>query len=215
MSEPGAFDPRAMAPLLWRLADRFTRGGEDCPGFVARPDWFDHAGNLVVVDGTVRWNTPGVQGGFCHSVPVGTHPVYVGTYTFGQDDWKPDEIRYFTSVLVIPFAGPARIDAAQWDEGYDDHQELEDYAVLCDDRADGKVEHPGPAGEPSLFEQARDRIRADGPRYRRHNWVDQVVDPATGANAMIFPADAEAVYGIEAEDENGELLCLVFTACSF
>jgi hypothetical protein len=31
----------------------------------------------------------------------------------------------------------------------------------------------------------------------------------------VFPADAEAVDGIEARDENEELLCLMFTACSF
>jgi hypothetical protein len=43
-------------------------------------------------------------------------------------------------VLVIPFAEPARIAAAEWGDGYDDYQELEDYAVLCDDRADGKAE---------------------------------------------------------------------------
>jgi hypothetical protein len=176
---------------------------------VSALEWFDRAGDLVVVDGNVSWTTPGTDGNFHHEVPPGTHPVYVGTFGSVEDDWSPDGIRYRTSMIVIPFAEPARIADAEWGDGYDDHQELGDYALLWDSRA-------GHAGdENTLLSTASERILTEGPFHRRHNWVDVVVDQDSGANAMVFLTSGEAVQGIEARDDDEELLCLMFIGCDY
>ncbi|HEY0807530.1 MAG TPA: hypothetical protein VGD84_20860 [Pseudonocardiaceae bacterium] len=209
-----------MDQLLWRLADRFTGTDGELSG-VQRPEWFDRAGDLAVVDGTVSWVTPGTDGTFCHSVPCGTHPVYVGTSSYVEDVWNPDQILYTASMIVLPFAEPARIAAAYWDEGYGGYQQLEDYALLWDSRAERAADYSQSVDEPSFFPAARNKIRTEGPLYRRHNWVDLVVDQATGANVMVIPGSGTAVSGVEArdgdgaEDGDGELVCLMFAACNY
>jgi hypothetical protein len=213
MSEQVVVDAAETGRLLWRLADRFTGRAPAVPTTMRRPSWFDRAGDLVVVDGTVSWQSPGVDGGFCHSVPPGTHPVYVGTFAGIEDDWQPDGIRYHASMIVLPLAEPARIASAEWDEGYDDYQALEDYALLWDSRAERAAVYAG--GQPTLFPAARNRILTEGRHYRRANWVNQVVDEASGANVLVVPAAGEAVYGYEARDSDGDLTCLVFLGCWF
>lgn len=205
MSENESTD--TMDRLLRRLADQFTGPSGEVPG-VRAPEWFDRAGDLVVVDGNVSWTSPGSEGGFHHEMPPGTYPVYVGTFGYVEDAWHPDGIHYRTSMIVIPFAEPARIGAAEWGDGYDDYQQLDDYALLCDGRA-------GHAADDSLLAAATERILAEGPFHRRHNWVDVVVDQPSGANVMVFPASGEAVQGIEARDDDDELLCLMFVGCDY
>ncbi|MBW4717213.1 hypothetical protein [Saccharothrix obliqua] len=187
-----------MEQLLWRLADRYA------PASLvphARPKRFDHAGDLVVGDGRVSWDTPGwTEGGFSHALPPGTHPVHVGAYT--------DEDRDLVSVVVIPLAEPARIAAARWNRhGYDDIHPVEDYAVLWGEDA-MRATLPHEDGLPSFFPGARDRIAAEGGR----GWPNVVLDRETGANALVFPVEAENVDGHEITDDDGNLLCLVLTA---
>lgn len=213
MSEQAVIGAAETGRLLWQLADRFTGRAPVNPTNMGRPDWFDRAGDLVVADGTVSWVSPGVQGAFCHSVPPGTHPVYVGTYASTGNDWQPDGIRYHASMIVLPLAEPARIASAEWDEGYDDYQPLEDYALLWDSRAERAAEYSG--GEPTFLPAARDRILTEGRHFRRANWVDLVVDEASGANVLVVPATGEAVSGYEARDSDGDLTCLIFLGCWF
>jgi hypothetical protein len=206
----------AMEPLLWRLADRFIGRASTSTYGKSRPEWFDHAGNLVVVDGWVSWSSPGfLQGCFSHGAPAGTYPVYVGTYAAG-DRWNPDDLRYYAGMIVVPFAEPARIAAAEWDEGYDDWQGMEDYCLLWDGRAQRAATYPGGGSEePTFLPEAKDSIRTHGSLSRRQNWVDVVVDESTGANAMVFPVGHESVNGMEARTEDGTLTCLVFTAIDY
>jgi hypothetical protein len=191
--------------LLWRLADEYTKRSD-----TVRPDWFDHAGDLVVADGRVTWETPWrTEAGFTHALPAGPHPVYVGSHTVIADHWEPDRFRYFASMVVIPLAEPARIAAAEWDhDGYDDIHLIEDYAVLWGDEA-MRATLPFEDDVPSFFPDARDRILAKGPHHRPDNWVDVVLDPETGLNGIVLPVAAENLTGHEIVDDDGTLLCLV------
>ncbi|MBB5954337.1 hypothetical protein FHS29_000907 [Saccharothrix tamanrassetensis] len=198
--------------LLWGLADKYAPAAR-VPH--RRPKWFDHAGDLVVTDGRVMWETPWVtEGGFTHAFPAGTYPVYAGTSVSNPDDRNRDGIRHVVSMIVIPLAEPARIAEAKWgDDGYDDIHLIEQYAILW---ARGAVHAALMAHDdvPSFFPDARDRITAAGAHRRRGNWVEVVMDRETGVNAFVFLVDAENVGGFEITDEEGNLLCLVLTAYS-
>jgi hypothetical protein len=193
--------------LLWRLAEKYTRRSS-----TVRPDWFDHAGDLVVADGRVIWETPWhTEGGFTHALPAGSHPVHVGAYAHIADRWNPDGFRYFASMVVIPLAEPARIAEADWEvHGYDDIHLIEDYAVLWGDDAQ-RTTYPYEDDVPSFFPAVRDRIMAKGPHYRRDNWANVVLDRETGLNGIVLPVEAECLSGYEIVDGEGNLLCVVLT----
>jgi hypothetical protein len=193
--------------LLWRLADRFA------PSERMKPDWFDHAGDLVVAGGPVIWDTPWLtEAGFTHTLPPGAHPVYVGTSAHIPDDRDPDAFRYLARMLVIPLAEPARIAGADWEDVdcYDDIHEVEDYAVLWGAEAT-RAPFPQQDGVPSFVLEARERIEAKGPFLRRDNWVEVVLDAATGVNALVFPIGTENLNGFEIVDDEENLLCVVLT----
>lgn len=195
-----------MRQLLWRLADRFVEGPQ--------PTWFDHAGDLVVVAGRITWETPGAtDGAFYHEIPAGTYPVYVGTNAYARDNWDPDSFRHDARAVVIPLAEPQRIAEADWDEvdGYGDVHLIEDYAVLSDGRAMRAARRGRGDNGPSFFEEACEAIETRGPRFRRDNWVDVVLDEETGANAFVFPVSGDNVDGFEIVDGDENLLCLVLT----
>lgn len=203
-------DPVDVERLLWRLADKYAPAPPAGSGTV-RPEWFDHAGDLVVVSGRVTWETPShTEGGFTHGLPAGSHPVYVGTHADTPDAWNPDAFRYSVSMVVIPLAEPARIEAAKWgDDGYDDIHLIEDYAVLWADEHLYPAHHFDDDHVPDFLHRARDDIAAKGPHYRRAAWVEALLDRDTGANAFVFPVDSENVTGSEIVDDDGNLLCLV------
>ncbi|MCS7475359.1 hypothetical protein ACFFQW_31335 [Umezawaea endophytica] len=192
--------------LLWRLADRFA------PSERAKPTWFDHAGDLVVANGQVIWETPWeTEGGFVHTLPPGAYPVHVGTSAHTPDDRDPDAFRYTTRMLVITLAEPERIVDADWDvEGYDDIHEVEDYAVLWGEEA-MRSTLPHPDKVPAFFHDVRERIETKGPFLRRDNWAEVVLDQETGVNALVFPIIAENLTGYEIVDDEENLLCLVLT----
>jgi hypothetical protein len=192
--------------LLWRLADKYTKRSS-----TIRPDCFDHAGDLVVADGRVIWETPWhTDGGFTHALPAGPNPIYVGGYA-DIDSRHPDESRYFASMVVIPLAEPARIAAADWDvDGYHDVHLLEDFAVLWGEEA-MRATLPFEGDRPSFFPAVQDHILTKGPHYRRDNRVNVVLDAETGLNGLVFPVGSESLSGHEIVDDEGGLLCLVLT----
>ncbi|WP_330270490.1 hypothetical protein OG205_24910 [Lentzea sp. NBC_00516] len=200
--------------LLWRLADKYAPAP---PAYskVVRPTWFDHSGDLVVVDGPITWETPWLtEGGFSHQLPSGTHPVYAGTCAFPPEDEDPEAFWHTVTMVVIPLAEPCRIEEANWDvAGYHDVHLIEDFAVLWGEEAMRRsLPHVDDAS--SFIRDARDGILAKGPRHRGDNWTNVVVDRETGANAFVFPVhDSEYVTGYEIVDDEGELLCLVLAAC--
>ncbi|OKI26999.1 hypothetical protein A6A25_07075 [Saccharothrix sp. CB00851] len=74
-----------------------------------RPQWFDYAGDLVVVEDPVSLVTPGyIDGGWCYyGLAPGKHPVYVGTHPCRDDDSDPDAFTYAVSMVVVA-AGATR-----------------------------------------------------------------------------------------------------------
>ncbi|MEV0680253.1 hypothetical protein AB0I60_27430 [Actinosynnema sp. NPDC050436] len=194
--------------LLWDLADKYAPAAR---ASYRRPERFDHAGGLVVAEGRVKWETPWcTEGGFSHALPAGSHPVYAGSFVGTPDDRDPDGIRHVVGMIVIPLVEPARIAAAKWDDdGYDDIHLIEGYAVLWGGEA-RRTALPFSDERSTFFAGVRERS-TPGPVG---DWVEAVLDRETGANAFVFPVDAENVDGFEIVDDGGTLLCLVLTAYS-
>ncbi|WP_112267461.1 hypothetical protein [Lentzea terrae] len=189
-------DPADLEKLLWRLADRYTR---------VRPASFGHAGDLVVLDSPITWETPWrTEGGFNHHLPAGSHPVYVGTTPFIPDGEDPDASWHTVTVVVIPLAEPSAIAAADWNvPGYHDAHFIEDYAVLWGDEAMRASLPHEEDGTPAFVRTAPG-----------DSWTNVVLDRETGANAFVFPVgEAEYVTGHEIVDDQRNLLCLVLVAC--
>ncbi|MGX1565175.1 hypothetical protein [Streptomyces sp. NPDC055506] len=203
-----------LEPLLWRLADKYAPA-PPAYSVASRPTWFDHAGDLVVVNSPVTWETPWrTEGGFSHRIPAGSHPVYVGSCAYAPHGEDAEGLWLTVTMLVMPLAESSRIEAADWNvPGYHDVHLIEDYAVLWGEEA-MRASLPHVDGLPSFVRDARSDIRARGPRHRPDNWTKTVLDRETGANAFVFPVhDAEYVTGYEIVDDHSNLLCLVLAAC--
>ncbi|QUQ64356.1 hypothetical protein [Kutzneria sp. CA-103260] len=196
--------------LVWHvggpLCTELTGGG------AAGAEWFDYAGDLVVVDGTVGWMTPELSGDapFVHDVPVGVYPVYVGSRAYRNED----SVEYRATTLVMPIVEPERIVGAEWDEGYDDYMEIDNYACLWDERASrATLPHWAFNGaEKSGFILNVERtILTEEALARKGNWFNGVADQQSGANVMAFPVPEEGITltGFEARDAAGELTCLL------
>ena len=200
--------------LLWRLTDRYAPA-PPARSVATRPTWFDHAGDLVVLNGPITWETPWLtEGGFSHDLPAGSHPVHVGSVAHVPDGEDPGAPWVTVTLVVIPLAEPSRIAAANWDvPGYHDVHLIEDYAVLWGEEAMRASLPHDEDGTPAFVRDAPAEIRARGPRHRRDNWTNVVLDGEIGANAFVFPVhDAEYLTGYEITDDGG-LLCLVLAAC--
>jgi len=171
------------------------------------PERLDRVGDLVVVDNKICWFTPeiGHEGGFSHVVPDGTYPVYAAG-TLSEDADEPD--RYCVNLLFIPLVAPERMTSPIWNWGYDGvSQELRDYACLMSERA-SRVTREDPQNEAIV--RARKALLSDQARTRRDNWIDEIVDPETGANVLAFPVDLEGrVDGFEARSKDGEILAIL------
>jgi hypothetical protein len=201
--------------LLWRLTDKYAPA-RPAYSVATRPTWFDHAGDLVVLDGPITWETPWrTEGGFTHQLPAGSHPVHVGSGADTPEDEDPAASWHTVTMVVIPLAEASRIAAADWNvPGYHDVHLIEDYAVLWGDEAMRASLPHDDDGTPSFVRNARSDIRATGPRHRQDNWANVVLDRETGANAFVLPVHhAEYVTGYEIVDDEGNLLCLVLAAC--
>jgi hypothetical protein len=177
------------------------------------PEWFDRAGDLVVVDGEVSWATPELlqMGGFSHDVPPGKYPVYAGTWRFDGRD--PHDVQYRVGMLVVPLAEPERIAGADWDGGYDDAMDLAQYGCLWDRRAIGATAphwEYEETGKSAFIRNVEDTILPAGALRTRGNWFNGVADPETGANVLAFPVEGTLVDGYEMRDAAGELVCLIF-----
>ncbi|MFJ2648459.1 hypothetical protein ACIO1C_17190 [Streptomyces sp. NPDC087420] len=177
------------------------------------PPLIDRAGDLVVVDGIVRWTTPEYEnegGGRAHRVPDGTYPVYAGSVAW--DDGESG-LRYYVTSLFIPLAEPEELAKSSWDDGYDDRgPEFENYACLWSERA-SRVTQPHEGDEKNEILRVTERALLSGQALaERGNWTNDVVDPESGANMLGFPVYVGiSMTGFEATSEDGRLVGLLFT----
>jgi hypothetical protein len=160
-----------MEKLLWRLTDKYAPA-PPAYSVASRPTWFDQAGDLVVLNSPITWETPWLtEGGFSHQLPAGSHPVYVGSGAYAPLDEDPDVFWPSVTLVVIPLAEPSRIAAADWNvPGYHDVHLIEDYAVLWGDEAMRASLPHDVDGTPSFVRDARSDIRAGGPQDRQGYW---------------------------------------------
>ncbi|BCL33084.1 hypothetical protein GCM10017557_79430 [Streptomyces aurantiacus] len=200
----------AMDALLWRWADHVNRNG-----VMARPEWFACVGELALA-GQVTWYGMATNAGrWVHENLLpgpGRVPVYAGFHWSEAGD-GPAEAR--VSMVVLPLADPARIIAAEWDEGYGGYEPapVDGYAVLCSEPFD-PVSIRGRDAEADLREAKR-IIAAGADEGRRVNYAEIVIDPDRGGNALFFPVDGEERDGYEALEEDGTVVCLAFISYDF
>ncbi|MFE2940505.1 hypothetical protein ACFXKG_15795 [Streptomyces sp. NPDC059255] len=116
------------------------------------------------------------------------------------------------SMVVLPLADPARIVAADWTDGYNGYEPapMDEYAVLCGAPFD-PMRVSGRDAEDDLREAERIITAGDG-EGRRVNYAEIVTDPDRRGNALFFPVDGEERNGYEAQEDDGTVVCLAFTA---
>ncbi|MCX4403682.1 hypothetical protein ACFV8Z_53665 [Streptomyces sp. NPDC059837] len=209
---PASATPAAtMDALLWRWVDHVNRDGEKG---MTRPEWFACVGELELAE-TVTWYGMATAGRWGHGGLLSgpsKAPVYAGFY-WSQVGDEPRVAR--VSMVVLPLADPARIVAADWNDGYNGYEPaaLDGYAVLCGDPFD-PLHVDGRDAEADLCEVKR--IIAAGDRQgRRVNYAEIVTDPDRGGNALFFPVNEEERDGYEALEEDGTVVCLAFIAYDF
>ncbi|MGW4031832.1 hypothetical protein ACWEFL_21390 [Streptomyces sp. NPDC004838] len=182
----------------------------------AVPRLIDRVDDLVVVGGEVGLATPGREGGgvITHGVPDGRYPVYVGLVRSGGDG-ADDAVQFAAYMFLIPVAGPECLITASWDEGYGDRgTDLEGYACLWSSHACRmSLPHHGEDRHEAIARAERE-ILPESALARRDNRINEIVDPATGANMLSFPVWDETYNGFEARGEDDELLALLFVTWS-
>ncbi|MFE9879296.1 hypothetical protein [Streptomyces sp. NPDC005784] len=209
---PASATPAAtMDALLWRWVDHVNRDGEKG---MTRPEWFACVGELELAE-TVTWYGMATTGRWGHGGLLsgpGKAPVYAGFY-WSQVGDEPAVAR--VSMVVLPLADPARIVAADWNDGYNGYEPaaLDGYAVLCGDPFD-PLHVGGRDAEADLREVKRIIAAGDG-QGRRVNYAEIVTDPDRGGNALFFPVNEEERDGYEALEEDGTVVCLAFISYDF
>jgi hypothetical protein len=200
-----------MDALMWRWVDHVNREGERG---MPRPEWFAYVGELALAE-EVTWYGMATIGRWVHSKLLSgprTAPVYAGFY-WSQEGDRPAVAR--VSMVVLPLADPARIVAAEWNDGYNGYEPapMDGYAVLCGEPFDpGRVS--GRDTEADLREAKRIIAAGDG-QARRVNYAEIVTDPDRGGNALFFPVEGDERDGFEAREEDGTVVCLTFIAYDF
>lgn len=200
-----------MDALLWRWVDHINRNGEKG---MTRPEWFACVGELELAE-EVTWYGMATAGRWVHGGLLsgpGKAPVYAGFY-WSQVGDEPAVAR--VSMVVLPLADPARIVAADWNDGYNGYEPsaLDGYAVLCGNPFD-PLHVGGRDAEADLREVKRIIAAGDG-QGRRVNYAEIVTDPDRGGNALFFPVNEEERDGYEALEEDGTVVCLTFIAYDF
>lgn len=200
-----------MDTLLWRWVEHIDRDGDKG---MRRPEWFARVGDLTLAE-EVTWYGMSTVGRWVHSglaARTGKAPVYAGFYRHREDD-GPAVAR--VSMVVVPLADPARIEAADWDDGYNGYEPapVDGYAVLCGDPFD-PTNIPGRDAEADLREAER-IIAAGDAEGLRVNCAEIVTDPDRGGNALFFPVRAQERDGYEALEDDGTIVCLTFVAYDF
>ncbi|MFD9396353.1 hypothetical protein ACFWBB_38135 [Streptomyces sp. NPDC060000] len=197
--------------LLWRWVEHIDPDGEKG---MRRPEWFVRVGDLTLAEG-VTWFGLSARGGWYHGgLPSGlsSTPVYAGCY-WRRETEGPQVAR--VSMVVLPLADPARIAAADWNDGYNGYEPapVDGYGVLCSDVFDPR-KAGGRDAEADLREARR--VIAVGDREgRRDNHAEIVTDPDRGGNVLFFPVDGEERDGYEAVEPDGTVVCLAFVAYDF
>ncbi|MER5431312.1 hypothetical protein [Streptomyces sp. NPDC002588] len=196
--------------LLWRWADHVDRDGEKG---MTRPEWFAPAGELTLAD-EITWFGMGSGGWYHGDLPSGLEkaPVYAGYHWVRPDDGPPVAR---ASMVVVPMADPARIMAAEWNDGYEGYEPaaVDGYAVLCSSAFD-PTSIPGRDAEADLREAKR--IIATGDEQgRRANHAEIVTDPERAGNALFFPVEDGERDGYEALEDDGTVVCVAFIGFDF
>ncbi|MFD5748474.1 hypothetical protein [Streptomyces sp. NPDC127033] len=178
---------------------------------MTRPEWFVCVGELELA-GDVTWYGMATEGRWVHSKLLSgpsRAPVYAGFYWSQMDD-EPAVAR--VSMVVLPLADPARIVAADWNDGYNGYEPapLDEYAVLCSTAFD-PTHVSGRDAEDDLREAER-IITAGNREGRRVNYAEIVTDPDRAGNALFFPVDGEERNGYEAVEDDETVVCLTFVA---
>ncbi|MGW7008125.1 hypothetical protein ACWGCW_36370 [Streptomyces sp. NPDC054933] len=150
----------------------------------------------------------------CGGVPYGKHPVYIGVARLGEEASGAGAA--YVSMAVIPLAAPEAIAKATFEDAYQDAQPLShEIGLLWDDAAMDSLRFSGPrpADYPDLdaFVTHAASELAAAQAAGRAPWVDITVNPDNGSNVLAFPVCAEGACCYEGRDENGELVCLVWT----
>ncbi|MDF5759418.1 hypothetical protein [Spongiactinospora sp. TRM90649] len=178
------------------------------------PEYFDRAGDLVVVGDSISWSTPELtQDGqqIDHGAPDGTYPVYAGSHSIEDSS----SVRYYVDTLFIPLAAPDRLASAIWDdEGYDKPVFLGDYACLWSPGAEAATLPHWGSGKSAKIRAIEESVLSDETLSRRGHWPDALVDPDSGANILAFPVSDVALRGYEAVDENDEPLAVLLATWS-
>jgi hypothetical protein len=188
-----------MEALQRQLADRFTHWD--------KPERFERAGELVVAGAMTCCGPWAEEFTLLDDVPHGRHPVYLGTLL--RTDSETGDSRHYTSLVTIPFAEPERIAAADWQDAIEDCQPVDEYAFLWDEHA---MDALGSDEEMrSFLTKVDEDLPYDRPADRIPRFSQRVVNSATGSNVFAFPVLGESSGGWEARDDDGRLLCLVFT----
>ncbi|TWP46952.1 hypothetical protein FKR81_33380 [Lentzea tibetensis] len=160
------------------------------------PTWIERAGDLVV-DGEINWSTPECAnlGVDSFDVPPGTYPVFVGSDSYAD--------RYFVRMVFIAFTTSDRLAAATWHGDEDGFLQIEDYTCLWSETAE---RHVGPE-DLGRFKEA---VLSAESLSRRGPWLDEVVEPGSGVNVMVFPVRDAGVSSIELLDEDDERAGLLY-----
>jgi hypothetical protein len=211
--DPATTSADTVDALLRRWVDHVNRDGEMG---MTRPEWFAYVGELAVaVAEQVTWFGMTPAGGFYHGGLLSgpsSAPVYAGFYWHRDGEGRPVAR---VSMVVLPLADPARIAAADWDDGYGGYEPapVDGYAVLCSGPFDPvRVSGRDAAADLREAERVVAACDAEGSRL---NYAEIVSDPDRGGNVLFFPVEAAEREGYEATEEDGTVVCLAFIAYDF
>ncbi|WP_405984275.1 hypothetical protein [Streptomyces sp. NBC_00872] len=170
------------------------------------PRWIDRAGDLVVVDGDLNWSTPECADSGIDSFEVrpGVYPVYAGSVGLGED---PGQSRHYVTTLFVALAAADELADSTWDFDESSALRIDGYACLWSDRAERNM-------PVESFVRFKESTLSTGVLSRRGPWIDEVTDPGSGANVMVFPVADNSVSTLKALNENGELLALLYLTWS-
>jgi hypothetical protein len=191
-----SMDVDAFVPELIRRNWAWADANSPCG---AVPRWIERAGDLVV-DGTVVWSTPDDTpfGEDSYAVPPGTYPVFIGT------DYDSESTRYDVRVVFIALAGPEKLAEATWRHEQGGLLTIEGYTCLASEKANQLITQ-------ETFARLKEAVLSPENADQRGPWPNEVVDPDTGLNVMLFPSydGASGISCIELVDDDEQLVGLL------
>ncbi|WP_042376150.1 hypothetical protein [Streptacidiphilus melanogenes] len=188
--------------LLRQLADEHVLEWD-------RPEEFQRAGDLTVAGNVVFSCPEPPEWSECEDVPPGDHPVYLGTVR--RTDQQSGETSTFVTMVLVPLAEPEVIAEAVFEDAVEDWQPLgAETGFLWDSTAmdafrPGGTPPKGFADLDALVAHVESELGTSGAA-----WVSVVANEQTGANVLAFPVLDESALCLEARDEDGKLVALLF-----